>query len=148
MKYSVAIGIGSMYTLKRNLVSGTGYTHEREKHMENTTPKITKKEADVLLWVQRALSNKEIARQIKLSESTVKMHVGSLIKKYGVRNRTQLSTFSLQGQSIDLSKYVPKDLEATPCCWTLKEKGKVVAFSLQKDRPSPDWDASYSKKKA
>ena len=114
--------------------------------MEKFAPKITNKEKDVLAWVQRALSNKQIARELNIAESTVKMHVGNLFRKYGVHNRTQLSAFSLQGQSIDLKAYLPKDLEATPCCWTLREGEKVVAVSFQKHQPAIGWEASYTRR--
>jgi DNA-binding NarL/FixJ family response regulator len=43
------------------------------------------------LLCERGLSNKAIARQLNISESTVKIHVGSILKRYGVRNRTQLA---------------------------------------------------------
>lgn len=39
----------------------------------------------------KGLSNKQIARQLKISESAVKLHLGNIMKKYGVKNRTQLS---------------------------------------------------------
>lgn len=42
------------------------------------------------LIISRGMGNKLIARCLGLSESTVKLHVSSILKKYGVRNRTQL----------------------------------------------------------
>lgn len=42
----------------------------------------------------RGASNKHIAKMLNISESTVKLHVGSIFKKYGVRNRTQLAVFA------------------------------------------------------
>ena len=42
----------------------------------------------------RGSSNKHIAKILSISESTVKLHVGALLKKYNVRNRTQLILFS------------------------------------------------------
>lgn len=46
------------------------------------------------LIITRGVSNKVIAKTLKLSESTVKLHVGVIFKKYGVKNRTQLAVFS------------------------------------------------------
>jgi DNA-binding CsgD family transcriptional regulator len=40
----------------------------------------------------RGLTNVQIANMLKLSESTVKMHVGIILKKYGFRTRMQLVT--------------------------------------------------------
>ena len=43
---------------------------------------------------ERGASNKIIAKMLGISESTVKLHVGAILKKYCVRNRTQLAVFS------------------------------------------------------
>jgi len=42
----------------------------------------------------RGVSNKVIAKMLNISESTVKLHMGALLKKYKVRNRTQLAVFA------------------------------------------------------
>lgn len=42
----------------------------------------------------RGASNKVIAKALKISESTVKLHMSAILKKYGCRNRTQLAVFS------------------------------------------------------
>lgn len=42
----------------------------------------------------RGASNKQIARYMNLSESTVKFHVGHLLKKYHLQNRTQLAAMA------------------------------------------------------
>ena len=42
---------------------------------------------------ERGASNKTIARMLGISESTVKLHITEIFKKYGVRNRTQLAVF-------------------------------------------------------
>jgi DNA-binding NarL/FixJ family response regulator len=39
----------------------------------------------------RGLSNKQIAKTLKISESTVKIHVSAILKNLCVRNRTQLA---------------------------------------------------------
>jgi DNA-binding NarL/FixJ family response regulator len=46
------------------------------------------------LITTKGTSNKHIARVLLISESTVKLHVGCILKKYGVRNRTQLAVFA------------------------------------------------------
>lgn len=40
---------------------------------------------------KRGLSNKQIAKQFDIGESTVKLHIGLILKKYGIQNRTQLA---------------------------------------------------------
>lgn len=51
---------------------------------------LTLREAQVAELVSRGLSNKEIARELELSESTVKHHVHSVLGKIGVPSRFQL----------------------------------------------------------
>lgn len=46
------------------------------------------------LLCERGLSNKAIAKQLNISESTVKIHVSAILKRYAVRNRTQLALAS------------------------------------------------------
>lgn len=42
----------------------------------------------------KGASNKTIAKLLDISESTVKLHISAIFKKYGVKNRTQLAVFS------------------------------------------------------
>ena len=57
--------------------------------------KLTPRQLQIMDMIcTKGASNKSIARILDISESTVKLHVGHIFKKYGVRNRTQLAVFS------------------------------------------------------
>lgn len=57
--------------------------------------KLTPRQTQILsIVVTRGVSNKVIAKMLNLSESTVKLHLSAIYKKYGVKNRTQLAVFS------------------------------------------------------
>lgn len=52
---------------------------------------LTERERQVALVVAEGSSNKEIARQLGITERTVKAHAGAIFEKLGVRDRLQLS---------------------------------------------------------
>ncbi|GAA3549386.1 response regulator transcription factor [Nocardioides daeguensis] len=55
---------------------------------------LTEKEREVFSAVARGLSNQEIAGHVFLSESTVKTHVGAILRKLGLRDRVQIVVFA------------------------------------------------------
>lgn len=57
---------------------------------QQSTP-LTQREQDVADLVARGLSDKEIAEQLSLQVGTVKVHVKSLLRKFGTANRTQFA---------------------------------------------------------
>jgi DNA-binding NarL/FixJ family response regulator len=55
---------------------------------------LTDKERDVFEAVARGLSNTEIAGLVFASESTVKTHVGAILRKLALRDRVQIVVFA------------------------------------------------------
>ena len=51
----------------------------------------TSRQKEIIKEVQRGRQNKEIARKLKLSESTVKIHVRNIMRKLNAKNRTEIS---------------------------------------------------------
>ena len=56
---------------------------------------LTARERQVLERLQQGASNKLIARQINLRESTVKVHIRQIMKKLGAVNRTQAALYGV-----------------------------------------------------
>ncbi len=50
---------------------------------------LTLRQRDILVMLAEGKSNKEIAREFKVLEGTVKLHVKGILRKLGVRNRTE-----------------------------------------------------------
>lgn len=59
-------------------------------------PDLSDRQKEVLAYVVAGAPNKEIARHLGLSEVTIKIHVASLSRKFGVANRTQLATAAMR----------------------------------------------------
>ncbi|GLY19069.1 response regulator transcription factor [Kineosporia rhizophila] len=63
---------------------------------------LTEKEREVFEAVARGLSNTEIAARVFASESTVKTHVGSILRKLALRDRVQIVVFAHQHGLVSL----------------------------------------------
>ena len=50
---------------------------------------LTGRELEILAAVSRGLSNRDVARELFLSDQTVKFHLHNIYGKLGVANRTQ-----------------------------------------------------------
>lgn len=53
--------------------------------------RLTAREQEAAVLLARGASNKEIARQLDITERTVKAHVSAMLEKLGARDRLQLS---------------------------------------------------------
>jgi DNA-binding NarL/FixJ family response regulator len=58
------------------------------------TPTLTARELEVLDELLKNLSNKEIARKLRISGRTAKFHVSNVMTKYGVKRRADLFLLS------------------------------------------------------
>ena len=57
---------------------------------------LTGREREVLDWIARGVSNKVIARELVLAESTVKIHVQNVLRKLGMGSRVQAALFAVE----------------------------------------------------
>jgi NarL family two-component system response regulator LiaR len=63
---------------------------------EQPAERLTPREREVLELIGRGLSNKRIARELGVAEKTVKTHVGHVLAKLGVADRTQAALYAVR----------------------------------------------------
>lgn len=88
------------------VVAAVRAVHAGEKHLPEALaaqlarrlaePKLTERERDLLRQVARGRSNREIAHDLGLTESTVKVYLSTIFGKLGVRSRAQAILVGLQ----------------------------------------------------
>lgn len=61
----------------------------------NSRFELTPREAEVLLWLARGKTNREIAEILELSPRTINKHLEQVFKKMGVDNRTSAAAMAL-----------------------------------------------------
>jgi len=54
------------------------------------------REREILVALARGASNKEIAREFSLAESTVKIHVQNILRKLGLHGRVQAAVYAVE----------------------------------------------------
>jgi DNA-binding NarL/FixJ family response regulator len=67
---------------------------------KNNSVRLTKRERDVLCYLVKGHTNKEMADSMFISEKTVKNHLTSIFRKLGVKDRTQAAVYALKNQIV------------------------------------------------
>jgi DNA-binding CsgD family transcriptional regulator len=61
---------------------------------------VTEREAEVLLWIARGKSNRDIAEILNLSPRTVNKHLEQIYAKLGVENRTSAAALAVRALGV------------------------------------------------
>ena len=78
------------------------------KHMSrgdrtaNSSPKLTVRELEVLRLVAQGLNNREIAKQLFISENTVKNHVRNILEKLQLHSRMEAVMYAVREKLLDI----------------------------------------------
>jgi two-component system nitrate/nitrite response regulator NarL len=67
----------------------------RSSSASPTSPTLTPRERDIVRILARGASNKDIARELDLAESTVKIHVRNVLRKLNLSSRVQIAVHAL-----------------------------------------------------
>jgi len=80
-------------TMTLRLMEELSRTKEPERLGDASLAKLTRREMDVLRALTTGMTNKEIAKQLYLSENTVKYHVHSILDKLNLSDRRVAAKF-------------------------------------------------------
>lgn len=100
VKGNVVINAGAVTSLA---------THLREHQTDATTHsgsaliKMTERERETLFYISKGLNNKLIARELGISDGTVKVYVKNLLRKLNLHSRLELAAWAHNHQSSELS---------------------------------------------
>jgi DNA-binding NarL/FixJ family response regulator len=75
-----------------NVLSGSDHGRSRAARLDQ----LTRREREVLALIAQGRANKRIALELGISEKTVKNHVGHVLAKLGVTDRTQAAVLAVQ----------------------------------------------------
>jgi NarL family two-component system response regulator LiaR len=73
--------------------------HQSQPPVNELTPR----ELEVLTRIARGLSNHEIAKELIISEPTVRTHVANILSKLNLADRTQAAIYALQKRLVPLN---------------------------------------------
>jgi NarL family two-component system response regulator LiaR len=70
----------------------------RETSEDSSVEKLTDREREVICLVALGRSNREIARELFISEKTVKTHISNILSKLNLEHRTQLAIYAIKNK--------------------------------------------------
>ena len=73
---------------------------QQATHRDRVLDKLTDREREVFRLIAAAKSNREIAAEMHLSESTIKIHVGHILTKLDLRDRVQAVVLAYESRLI------------------------------------------------
>jgi DNA-binding NarL/FixJ family response regulator len=83
-------------SVTRRLIGDFARRRRHERPRPDVVSTLTPRELDVLRLIARGLSNAEIAAELFLAEQTVKTHVGHVLTKLALRDRTQAVVYAYE----------------------------------------------------
>jgi two-component system, NarL family, nitrate/nitrite response regulator NarL len=99
-----AVGAGE-YWISRSGVSNLvknlrSFAALAERNARERAHNLTRQQQHILEAIVAGCSNKEIAKELSISERTVKYHLTRIFSKFGVSGRTELARFSMKNKII------------------------------------------------
>ena len=88
MKYAGRLASATIASCRQDVMWFSAVSSELDK--------LTPREREILDCLARGESNKSIARNLELAESTVKIHVQNVLKKLKLSSRVQAAVYAVE----------------------------------------------------
>jgi DNA-binding NarL/FixJ family response regulator len=76
---------------------------KREDRQQVPAPRLTDRELEVLRLVARGLNNKDVAKQLFISENTVKNHVRNILEKLQLHSRMEAVVYAVREKLLEIT---------------------------------------------
>lgn len=99
VKGNVVINAGAVTSLASHLRQ-----HQTDTTTQSSTAltQMTERERETLFYISKGLNNKLIARELGISDGTVKVYVKNLLRKLNLHSRLELAAWAHNQQFVDL----------------------------------------------
>jgi DNA-binding NarL/FixJ family response regulator len=88
------VNAGGLWLEKHSVSTALERLVQREAGREEVAQMLTPREIEIVKQVAAGLRNAQIAKQLFISEGTVKMHIHNIYQKLNVDNRTKLTRYA------------------------------------------------------
>jgi DNA-binding NarL/FixJ family response regulator len=104
LQHALALVMAGEFYIPASALSGKklGALRASERLSPWMTSSLTQRQHEITIMLAEGKSNKEIARELRLLEGTVKIHVRGILRNLGVRNRTEAAIATVR------AGYLPK----------------------------------------
>lgn len=110
-KYVIYKNVYSQEELEKWLDKGRPVDWRPNSELEESKHPLSGREMEVLIYLTKGLSNKEIAIALGISHQTIKNHVTAILHKLGVEDRTQAAVYALRRGWVRIEKKVVQSQE-------------------------------------
>jgi two-component system nitrate/nitrite response regulator NarL len=86
--------VSTMRLQANSTADAAGIMSVRKAAAIQSLDKLSPREKDIFLLIAKSLSNKQIARDLDIAETTVKIHIQHIFKKLDLTSRVQIAVFA------------------------------------------------------
>ena len=96
--FTAVAGWIGMVTQRSELFERVAVEAERrgERRTAEEIGRITRREREIAALIAEGLSNAELAHRLTLTEGTVSNHVANILRKLGLKSRTQIAVWAVE----------------------------------------------------